>query len=85
MFPTTTSMTAKFIYYNPINGEVGMNRLKQNLNLNKIVLILKEGNYVVCAVSGKNIPLSELSCWNVDLTASLQENKLRYEQIKLKK
>ncbi len=50
--------------------------------------IIKEGNYVVCAVSGKNIPLSELSYWNVDLQEayfSPKEVKLRYEQIKLKK
>ena len=50
--------------------------------------IIKEGNYVVCAVSGKNIPLSELSYWNVELQEayfSPKEVKLRYEQIKLKK
>ena len=29
--------------------------------------ILQEGDYVVCAVSGKNIRLEELNYWNVDL------------------
>ncbi len=29
--------------------------------------IIKEGDYVVCAVSGKNIRLEELNYWNVDL------------------
>ena len=29
--------------------------------------IIQEGDYVVCAVSGKNIRLEELNYWNVDL------------------
>ncbi len=29
--------------------------------------VIEEGNFVVCAVSGKEIPLSELRYWNVDL------------------
>ena len=29
--------------------------------------IIQEGDYVVCAVSGKNIKLEELNYWNVDL------------------
>jgi len=29
--------------------------------------IILEGDYVVCAVSGKNIRLEELNYWNVDL------------------
>ncbi len=29
--------------------------------------IIEEGNFVVCAVSGKEIPLPELRYWNVDL------------------
>jgi len=29
--------------------------------------IVEEGNFVVCAVSGKEIPLNELSYWNVEL------------------
>jgi hypothetical protein len=29
--------------------------------------ILKQGNYVTCAVSGAKIPLDELRYWNVDL------------------
>jgi len=29
--------------------------------------IIEEGNFVVCAVSGKEIPLNELSYWNVEL------------------
>ena len=29
--------------------------------------IIQEGDYVVCAISGKNIRLEELNYWNVDL------------------
>ena len=66
-----------------------MNRNKAKLKfLPNRFEIVEKGDYVVCAVSGKNIPLSELSYWNVDLQEayfSPKEVKLRYEQIKLKK
>ena len=29
--------------------------------------VLEEGNYVICAVSGKEITLKNLNYWNVDL------------------
>ena len=29
--------------------------------------IIDGGDYVVCAVSGKNIPLNQLTYWNVEL------------------
>jgi len=29
--------------------------------------ILENGTYVICAVSGKKIPLESLNYWNVDL------------------
>ena len=29
--------------------------------------ILEEGDFVVCAISGKKIPLENLNYWNVDL------------------
>ena len=29
--------------------------------------IVEDGNFVICAVSGKEIPLRELSYWNVEL------------------
>ena len=29
--------------------------------------IIEEGDYVICAVSGKNIPLNQLTYWNVEL------------------
>ncbi len=50
--------------------------------------IIKDGDHVVCAVSGKNIPLNELVYWNVELQEayySPKEAKIRFEQIKSKK
>ena len=29
--------------------------------------IIEEGDYVVCAISGKEIPLDKLNYWNVEL------------------
>ena len=29
--------------------------------------IIEEGDFVICAISGKKIPLQKLSYWNVDL------------------
>ena len=29
--------------------------------------VLEKGNYVICAVSGKKIPLDQLTYWNVEL------------------
>ena len=47
--------------------------------------ILKDGEYVVCAVSGKNIFLNNLSYWNVDLQEpyfSAVEADIKYKQLK---
>ena len=43
--------------------------------------ILQEGDYVVCAVSGKNIRLEELNYWNVDL----QEPYYSYKEASIKR
>ena len=29
--------------------------------------IIEEGDFVICAISGKQIPLKQLNYWNVDL------------------
>ena len=47
--------------------------------------IIKNGDYVVCAVSKKEIPLEKLSYWNVDLQEayfSAVEAKKKFEEIK---
>ncbi|MDC0472671.1 DUF2093 domain-containing protein [Pelagibacteraceae bacterium] len=50
--------------------------------------VLQEGDYVICAVSKKEIPLSKLNYWNVDLQEayfSPAEVQIRFESIKLSK
>ena len=42
------------------------NKAKLKFNANNFEVIEK-GDYVVCAVSGKNIPLNQLTYWNVEL------------------
>ena len=43
--------------------------------------IVESGDYVVCAVSGKNISLNQLTYWNVEL----QEAYFSYKEVFLKK
>ena len=50
--------------------------------------IIEEGDYVICAVSGKKIPLDKLVYWNVELQEayySPREAKERFEEVKKKK
>ena len=47
--------------------------------------IIEEGDFVLCAISKKKIPLQELNYWNVDLQEayfSPKEVKIRFEEIK---
>ena len=49
--------------------------------------IVENGDYVICAVSGKNIPLNELTYWNVELQEpyfSPKEAQQRYEELNKK-
>ena len=50
--------------------------------------IVEDGNFVICAVSGKEIPLSELTYWNVELQEAYYspiEVNERYRSLKNKK
>ncbi len=50
--------------------------------------IIEKGDHVVCAVSGKNILLDELTYWNVELQEayfSSKEAQQRYEELNKKK
>lgn len=46
--------------------------------------IVEEGDHVICAISGKKIPLEDLTYWNVEeqeayfsyIEASMKKNKL---------
>ena len=66
-----------------------MNRIKAKLKFKANTFeVMEEGDHVVCAVSGKSIPLNELTYWNVELQEayySPKEVKIRFEQIKSKK
>ena len=47
--------------------------------------IIEEGDFVLCAISKKKMPLQELNYWNVDLQEayfSPKEAKIRFEEIK---
>jgi len=43
--------------------------------------IIEEGDYVICAISGKTINLKELNYWNVDL----QEPYYSYKEAAIKR
>jgi len=43
--------------------------------------IIEEGDYVICAISGKNITLEELNYWNVDT----QEPYYSYKEAAVKR
>ena len=63
-----------------------MNRKKAKLRYkNNSFDIIEEGDFVICAISGKEIPLQKLNYWNVDLQeayySSLEAN-LRYTKLK---
>tara|TARA_B100000929_G_scaffold102033_1_gene80624 strand:+ start:5357 stop:5557 length:201 start_codon:yes stop_codon:yes gene_type:complete len=66
-----------------------MNGIKAKLKFQANTFeVIEEGDHVVCAVSGKNIPLNELTYWNVELQEayySPKEAKIRFEQIKSRK
>ncbi len=48
--------------------------------------VVEQGDYVVCAISGKEIMLKDLSYWNVELQEayfSPKEVKKRYQNFKI--
>ena len=62
------------------------NKAKIKYNPNNFEII-EHGDYVVCAVSGKNIPLNNLTYWNVELQEayfSAKEAQQRYEELNKK-
>ncbi len=62
------------------------NKAKLKFNSNNFEII-EEGDHVICSVSGKIIPLDELTYWNVELQEayfSPKEAQERYEKLKKK-
>ena len=47
--------------------------------------IINNGDYVICAVSKKKIPLNELTYWNVDLQEAYHSPKEVKERFKIQK
>ena len=66
-----------------------MNKIKAKLKYKPNVFeVTKEGDFVVCAVSKKEILIKNLSYWNVDLQEayfSPLEVKIRFEEIRKSK
>ena len=65
-----------------------MNKKKAKLKYNHNSFdIIESGDFVVCAISGKEIPLSKLNYWNVDLQeayfSSIEANE-RFKSLKNK-
>ena len=66
-----------------------MNKKKAKLNYKHNSFdIIEEGNFVLCAVSGKEIPVDQLTYWNVELQEayySPTEVNERYKSLNNKK
>jgi hypothetical protein len=65
---------------------MNLDKAKLKFNPNNFEVI-EEGDYVVCAVSGKKIALNKLTYWNVALQEayfSPKEAQQRYEEINKK-
>tara|TARA_B100000131_G_C18110489_1_gene609454 strand:+ start:2001 stop:2192 length:192 start_codon:yes stop_codon:yes gene_type:complete len=61
------------------------NKIAKLKYLNNSFEIIENGTHVICAVSGKNIPLENLNYWNVDLQEpyfSYKEANQKRESIK---
>ena len=62
-----------------------MNKLAKLKYLPNNFEIVEEGDHVLCAISGKKVPLENLNYWNVELQEayfSPMEVKQRYEELK---
>ena len=65
---------------------MNLNKAKLKFNPNNFEII-EEGDFVICAVSGKKISLNQLTYWNVELQEayfSPKEAQQRYEKLNKK-
>ena len=63
-----------------------MNRKKAKLKFHPNSFeIVEEGDHVLCAISGKEIKLQNLSYWNVDLQEAYYSPKEANERFKTQK
>ena len=65
-----------------------MNQIKAKLKFKPNNFeIIEDGDYVICAISGNNISLNQLTYWNVELQEayfSPKEAQQRYEELNKK-
>ena len=62
-----------------------MNKKKAKLKYkNNSFEIIEEGEFVICAISGKEIPLNQLNYWNVDLQEAYFSTLEANERFKIK-
>ena len=60
-----------------------MNKKKAKLNYkHNYYEIIEEGDYVLCAISGKKVMLKDLNYWNVDLQEAYYSAKEANERFK---
>ena len=63
-----------------------MSKKKAKLNFkHNFFEIVEEGDYVLCAISGKEIELKNLNYWNVDLQEAYYSPKEANERFKYQK
>ena len=63
-----------------------MSKKKAKLNFkHNFFEIVEEGDYVLCAISGKEIELKNLNYWNVDLQEAYYSPKEANERFKSQK
>jgi hypothetical protein len=65
---------------------MNVNKAKLKFNTNNFEIV-EDGEFVVCAVSGKHIPLNKLTYWNAELQEayfSPKEVQQRYEELNKK-
>mgnify|MGYP001343076511 CR=1 FL=1 len=66
-----------------------MNKKKAKLKYSQNTFdIIEQGDFVICAVSGKKIPLDQLNYWNTELQEAYYspiEVNLRYQNFRKKK
>ena len=63
-----------------------MNKKKAKLNFkHNYFEIIEDGDFVSCAISGKEIPLKNLNYWNVDLQEAYYSPLEVNQKLKMKK
>ena len=65
---------------------MNVNKAKLKFNTNNFEIV-EDGEFVVCAVSGKHIPLNKLTYWHAELPEayfSPKEVPQRYEELNKK-